>query len=165
VNWQETINHPGYFRIYFSTAGDTNFTQLAQITDNQNGGGLHNFTAQVTLPNVTCTDCTLQVIQYMTESDPPSLYFACADLQLVGAGPTGTPAATTAPTPTPNPAGGTAMPATTAAATAGGRGLKSAGDRGAFGCGSTGARGVNASMGFALALPIVGLLRKRKRKE
>lgn len=57
------------------------------------------YTWQVTLPNVECDNCTLQIIQVMTENgkapyDPSAagandLYYTCIDLVLAGAGATG----------------------------------------------------------------------------
>lgn len=82
VQWEETINHPGRFEIYFSPANDANFVLLRTVVDTQNGG-LN--TASITLPTAPCAACTLQLIQVMTE-DPnnPSLYYSCADIQLTG---------------------------------------------------------------------------------
>ena len=83
VSWEETINHPGRFEIYFSPANDANWVLLKTIVDVQNGGF---GSATITLPSAPCTACTLQMIQVMTE-DPnnPSLYYSCADIQLTGA--------------------------------------------------------------------------------
>lgn len=99
VEWEETINHPGRFEIYFSPANDTNFTLLKTIIDSQNGG--LNSTS-ITLPNEPCVSCTLQLIQVMTENpDSPSLYYSCADIQLI-AEPTKAPPLTS-PTPATSP--------------------------------------------------------------
>ena len=82
VQWEEVIDHPGRFEIYFSPANDVNFVLLKTVIDVQNGG-LNS--VNITLPNVTCTACTLQLIQVMTE-DPanPTLYYSCADIQMSG---------------------------------------------------------------------------------
>ena len=88
VDWEETVQHPGRFEFYFSQSGDSNFSYLATVIDDQNdpipaGGPNHVFTSTLTLPNVTCTDCTLQMVQVMTEnSASPSYYYSCADIQL-----------------------------------------------------------------------------------
>ncbi len=104
LNWEETIDHPGRFEIYFSQAGDTGFQLLKTVQDNQ-GAGVptpHQFSTTVTLPNVTCTDCTLQLIQVMTENPAnPSLYFSCADIRLQSG--TTNPSPTPAPAPSPAP--------------------------------------------------------------
>jgi hypothetical protein len=102
VDWQETINHPGYFEFYFSSAGDANFIKLATVNDNQNGSAdlPHNFSTMLTMPNGNCTGCTLQMIQVMTEVPAsPSFYYSCADIELST---TAAPAPTT-PLPTPSP--------------------------------------------------------------
>ncbi len=105
VNWEEVIDHPGRYEFYFSSASDQNFMLLATIPDTATGALPHQYTTQLTLPNVTCTDCTLQMIQVMTENpNMPSLYFSCADMKLeAGAQPTATPAPTATPVATPLP--------------------------------------------------------------
>lgn len=111
VDWEETVQHPGYYEFYFSEAGDASFQWLGTVNDNQDGaivGGVsHKFSTTLTMPTVTCTSCTLQMIQVMTE-DPaaPSNYYSCADINLTDSspGPSPTPAPTPTPTPTPTPA-------------------------------------------------------------
>ena len=86
VEWEETINHPGNFRIAFSPANDQGFDDnvLYQVNDNQDDANLpHYYSATITLPNQACEGCTLQLIQYMTERTPPTLYYSCADIRLV----------------------------------------------------------------------------------
>ncbi|MBC7369985.1 MAG: lytic polysaccharide monooxygenase [Bdellovibrionaceae bacterium] len=104
IEFEETIFHPGRFEIYFSPAGEANFTLLKTIPQNpaNNSGNVpHQFLTSVTLPNVTCTDCTLQLIQVMLENPAvPSLYYSCADLQLKAAG---TPSTTPTPVASPTP--------------------------------------------------------------
>lgn len=97
VQWEETINHPGYFKIGFSKAGDKDFEILVpKIEDTQNepinnmDKPSHIYSAEVKLPDIECTDCTLQLVQVMTdvstapeESLPPSaFYYSCSDIQL-----------------------------------------------------------------------------------
>jgi len=106
VNWEETIDHPGRYEFYFSPANDQNFgPALRVVIDNQDtpvvNGQYHQYSTTVTLPNVQCANCTLQMIQYMTETNPPSLYYSCADLQ-VGNNPPPNPVP--GPTPGPGPA-------------------------------------------------------------
>lgn len=97
VTWKETIGHPGHYRIAFDPNGTglfkdpTSFTDVAMtpgvlvnnITDKT---GTQTYTQQVTLPNVECTNCTLQVIQVMTDKAPygdgNDLYYQCADIVL-----------------------------------------------------------------------------------
>jgi MYXO-CTERM domain-containing protein len=92
VAWTETVDHPGHYRIAFDDNGndsfqlpnrpDDNFPQtlVDQIADRPSGG---SYTQQITLPNMTCTNCTLQLIQVMTTTVPyNSFYFQCADIVL-----------------------------------------------------------------------------------
>jgi hypothetical protein len=102
VDWEETINHPGYYEFYFSPANDANFTLIKTVPDDQNGTNdlPHEFHNTVTLPNTPCDACTLQMIQVMTENPAaPTYYYSCADIQLT----TQTPPPP-APSPTPAPA-------------------------------------------------------------
>jgi hypothetical protein len=80
VKWNETFAHPGYYRISFSAANDTNWVILKDDILNPSGTQPGSFT--VTLPSEPCTACTLQLIQVMTESSPPTNYYSCADLVL-----------------------------------------------------------------------------------
>lgn len=107
IDWQETVQHPGRFEIYFSQSGDTNFTLLKTIIDTKDSSTdlPHNYNDMIQLPNVVCDTCTLQLIQVMTENPAsPSLYYSCADIQLqAGPGPTPTPIPSPAPMPGPSP--------------------------------------------------------------
>lgn len=82
VKWEETIAHPGYYRIAFSPGMDQGFDQHVLADQLPNPSGVQSGQAQVTLPDLECTQCTLQLIQVMTESNPPSNYYSCADLTL-----------------------------------------------------------------------------------
>jgi hypothetical protein len=108
VDWEETVQHPGRFEFYISTANDTGFTWLATFIDNQDGAILsasHKFTTTLTMPTTTCTACTLQMIQVMTENpSAPSNYYSCADISLIDGIPSPTPTPTPTPVPTPTPA-------------------------------------------------------------
>jgi len=51
------------------------------------GRGESDYVVTVTLPNMTCDNCTLQVIQVMTDKEPfttpgDDIYYQCADLVL-----------------------------------------------------------------------------------
>jgi hypothetical protein len=103
VNWQETINHPGRFLFSYSVDNDQTFTQIAEVLDDQDGGGIHNFSTQITVPNITCTNCTFRMVQSMEENPAnPSLYFSCADVTILPAD-TPTTTSTTIETPTTLP--------------------------------------------------------------
>jgi MYXO-CTERM domain-containing protein len=123
VRLNETIDHPSHYRIAFNPNGDDFEDPTSK--DDKNGG--HPFVlldnivdedadqqnVQVTLPNMTCENCTLQLIQVMYDKgangfggadgvgtdDNDDLYYACADIVLkgapVGGGDAGTPDAGT----------------------------------------------------------------------
>ncbi len=97
VTWEETIYHPGRYEFYFSQSGDSNFTLLKTVPNGVNNTPVpHQFSTTLALPNVACDDCTLQMIQVMTENpNNPSNYYSCADMQLKAIG-------TTPPTPAPS---------------------------------------------------------------
>lgn len=112
VTWAETINHPGHFRIAFQPNGDTfslppvgtavgNYPSAAEdqtgMVDGPTGTMIladiipdGTLSKQITLPNMECTNCTLQFIQVMTNNPPyqpaitnqNDLYFNCADITL-----------------------------------------------------------------------------------
>lgn len=102
VTWTETTNHPSYYRLAFDVDGDDGFPLFTGPGIGQEGddpiascpidglvilayeledraGGSH--TRQLTLPDVECESCTLQLVQYMYDSRSP-YYFQCADLAL-----------------------------------------------------------------------------------
>jgi hypothetical protein len=104
VQWDEVIDHPGYYRVAFSPANDANFDAnvLAAKVDDVNG--VHAYETTVTVPNIECTQCTIQLIQYMTENSPPSLYYSCADVEIrKGPVPSPTPGPSIKPNPAPIP--------------------------------------------------------------
>lgn len=96
IEWEETINHPGWYRIAFSPSGDTGFDANVlkdNITDTQNGSvtysdpsTFHKYSTTVTLPETLCESCTLQLIQVMTDRNPPTNYYSCADIRIVEGG-------------------------------------------------------------------------------
>jgi hypothetical protein len=131
VEWNETVNHPGHFRIAFSEKGQVfpaptldpmpvSAQILADdIPDNKSGGA---FSHTVTLPNVSCDTCTLQLIQVM--SDSGTYYYQCADLILKAGGSGG--------------AGGTTGSGGTSSGGKGGQGSGGKASAGAGGSTSTG---------------------------
>jgi hypothetical protein len=100
VTWEETIHHPGRFEFYFSQAGDANFTLLKTVENTQNDNNVpHQYSTTIALPNVSCANCTFQMIQVMTENPAsPTNYYSCADMQLTAS------ASSPVTTPTPPPA-------------------------------------------------------------
>ncbi len=107
VRWNEYIQHPGHFRIAFDPEGDDDFVDPATMTELYSNGAVlldgipdqgpdrGDYAVEVTLPDVTCDDCTLQVIQVMYDKPPYTtpgndIYYQCADLVLkVGGAPKG----------------------------------------------------------------------------
>lgn len=100
VQWNETIDHPGHYRLMFDLDGEDGFPfpvglddelegVLANYIPDRAGGGI--YTQEVTLPDVECDNCTLQLIQVMKAAPPyvvDDFYFQCADITLaVGGGP------------------------------------------------------------------------------
>jgi predicted carbohydrate-binding protein with CBM5 and CBM33 domain len=89
VRWNETINHTAHYRIAFDVDGNDDFVPPSGRDDLNNSpavladgiadmrGG--SYTYQVTLPDVECENCTLQLIQVMYEGGN---YFQCADIAL-----------------------------------------------------------------------------------
>lgn len=144
VTFDELIDHPGHYRIAFDPAGDAALAPprwdagtstwsnpagvqvLADLIPDA-AGGLTHASVQVTLPDVECAACTLQLIQVMTDKPPldgaDDFYYQCADLVL-----TRTPGDPPPPPPAPGPPSG--------------------------GCGSTGAAGGWLALLAALLLAV-----------
>lgn len=107
VRWNEYIDHPGHYRIAFDADGDDDFVDPATmmefysndavLLDNIPDQGRDNpyYSATVTLPDIECDNCTLQLIQVMYDKPPYTTpgndnYYQCADLVLrVGGAPDG----------------------------------------------------------------------------
>ena len=108
VVWLETFEHPGHYRLAFdddgqdfpvpptvapgSTAGMPTVL-VDPIADIQGPGIPRMYSHTITLPNIECDNCTLQLIQMMADrapytTDPLSddVYYQCADLTLASAG-------------------------------------------------------------------------------
>ncbi len=108
VEWTETVEHPGHYRIAFDMDGevfplpnnpndDFDVILVDQIEDRNVNGADRTYEQEITFPDVECDTCTLQLIQIMTTNVPyNSFYFQCADIELRGpdlpdAGAAGTP--------------------------------------------------------------------------
>lgn len=100
VSWEETIDHPGHYRVAYSAgspAPDNDFDQNILANNINNPAGEQALqSVSITLPNLACSNCTLQLIQVMTNTNPPSNYYSCADFALVAPPDAGTPDAGTA---------------------------------------------------------------------
>lgn len=97
IDFDEYIDHPGHYRVAFDADGTDDFVDpagfddlytndavlLDGIEDREDGG---DYTIDVTLPDVECTNCTLQIMQVMTDKPPygdgNDLYYECIDLVL-----------------------------------------------------------------------------------
>jgi hypothetical protein len=104
LEWEETVQHPGRYEFSISLANDQSFIQLLIVPDVQdNAGDLpHQYKAFLTVPNITCEDCTLQMIQVMTENPAsPRNYYSCADIRIINGNPVPTPTPIVTPLPTP----------------------------------------------------------------
>jgi hypothetical protein len=107
VEWDETTDHPGHYRIAFDDSGDDVFVNPNNPGDNfaftlkepiaDKVGGHYRQT--ITLPSKPCTSCTLQLMQIMTTAVPyNSFYYQCADIVIGEGGGSGVD-----PDPDPDP--------------------------------------------------------------
>ena len=107
VKWQETIYHPGHFRLALTTdraqlidpmvTTDSAGISVAAAIDDppsapvlqdglypRTGSGTSGrlFEQQLTLPNTPCASCTLQLIQFMADHAAPYIYHHCAEVAI-----------------------------------------------------------------------------------
>jgi len=99
VEWDEYIDHPSHYRIAFDQDGDDDFVDPATMQELYSNDsvlldGIEDeapsdplYRASVTLPEVECDSCTLQLIQVMYDKPPyevggNDIYYQCADLVL-----------------------------------------------------------------------------------
>ena len=111
VEFDETVHHPGWFRIAlaedpkdfeeieFPNAGNCNYDMSKVPTephgnvlkdgfgmDTNIGGANRKFMEMVKLPDTPCEKCTLQVIQVMADAlhaPPGCVYYHCAELKIL----------------------------------------------------------------------------------
>lgn len=95
VKWRETINHPSHYRISIDLDGqdgfedpasqDDFFTNDLVLADNIADGGTP-YETTITIPNMDCDNCTLQLIQVMYDKPPygdgNDMYYQCADITI-----------------------------------------------------------------------------------
>jgi len=102
VTWTETIDHPGHYRVSFDDDGNDSFvdpkayddfyTAPSVLLDNiaDKTGSMQMYAQVITLPNKECTNCTLQVLQVMTDKPPfgdgNEFYYQCADIVISAGG-------------------------------------------------------------------------------
>lgn len=106
VSWTEPIPHPGYFRIGIAM-NDADFrTPTAVLNSNgtdclsapiespvsyptlvdglfQHSTSMAPYTTTVTVPMISCNNCKLQLMQFMSSHAPPCFYYQCAVLRIV----------------------------------------------------------------------------------
>lgn len=108
VTWQETILHPGHFRLSIAT-NQAHFMTPTPVLDNggtncasapiessptyptiADGLFVHTaaapngtYSATLTVPMMSCENCTLQLMQFMASHSPPCFYYQCANLRIV----------------------------------------------------------------------------------
>jgi uncharacterized protein (TIGR03382 family) len=103
VEWDETVEHPGHFRVSFDDDGDDDLVDPADYDDyyaskavlvdeiadrDVDVDGNPRYSMQVKLPDIECDNCTLQLIQVMSDKPPwgpeggNDIYYQCADLVL-----------------------------------------------------------------------------------
>lgn len=102
LRFEEFVDHAGRFRVAFDPDGadmaDFNSNVLMDMPDPRGTGG-QVWEMEVKLPDTTCTNCTLQLVQAMevdTETPiadpaPVSSYYSCVDIELVAPGTLGNP--------------------------------------------------------------------------
>lgn len=89
VKWEETVDHPGKYLVNLSVANDSDFVLFAQEMDVEDAGTLpHLYTKAISVPDIDCDTCTLQLVQVM-EEDPlsPTYHYSCADIKIVASTP------------------------------------------------------------------------------
>ena len=90
VEFQETINHPGHYRIAFSPADDLNFDTYVLVDNIPDTTNTGSYKQEITFPpSLVCSACTLQLIQVMTAStnpQPGDYYYSCSDIQITNPG-------------------------------------------------------------------------------
>lgn len=110
IRWEEFVPHPGHYRISFDADGfddfvdpaayDDFYTNEAVLLDNiPDMEGTMMYEQEITLPDVECDNCTLQVVQMMTDKPPygdgNDLYYQCIDIILTAGATTDTEDPTT----------------------------------------------------------------------
>lgn len=127
--WEETIQHLGYFVFQISSDNGTNWTTIAEYDDDQNNNATpHLYPSaakanfRVPLPaNLVCDSCVVRFIQHMNETKVAHAnvmdnvdYFSCADIKIVAANGGGTPPPPPPVTPpAPTPSGNSSQSSTT----------------------------------------------------
>ncbi len=81
IQFKEIILHPGYFTVNFSGSNDESFKLIQRFE--KSAIPRDTYLKKLTMPYELCTDCTLQLIQFMTENPAvPTFYYSCTDITL-----------------------------------------------------------------------------------
>lgn len=106
VRWTETIGHPGHFRIGIARSPADFVTPTAVVMNNDcksapieanpqyptlvDGLFVHTNapsnvprSTTITVPMMSCENCTLQLLQFMSNHVPGCFYYQCANLRIV----------------------------------------------------------------------------------
>ena len=102
LHWEETVDHNGWYELYFSETGPCNVNNrnfdsnlktdcwrpVTKVMDTQNNGisgtNYHKYSFQYKLPNVNCENCVFQLRQVMG-GNVNNLYYSCHKVKLSGA--------------------------------------------------------------------------------
>jgi hypothetical protein len=95
VEWEETIEHPGWYRLAWSPDGETGYDDniIADNISDTTGSVTrsdpttwHRYSKTITVPDTECDKCSIQLIQVMNENPAnPRNYYSCADVRIVKA--------------------------------------------------------------------------------
>lgn len=164
VQWTERVGHPGHYRI--SIAADraqlVDPTPVVMMNDCKSapiqaapvapviadglfpkivGATNMMYEHEITIPNMKCDRCTLQVLQFMSKHMPSCFYYHCADIRITDGTDGGLPAADSG---TPDRAG---SPGDSGGAGGSGGMVGAGGAGGTAGAGSGGRGGAPATGG------------------
>jgi hypothetical protein len=113
IAFTESIQHNSHYRVSLSSTGDAGFVDPTGYEDRELAandllqseddpapapptGEAEEHSVTVTLPSEPCEECTLQLIQVMTDKPPwgsgggADIYYQCADIVIVAGSDTGT---------------------------------------------------------------------------
>jgi hypothetical protein len=174
LQWQETIGHPGHFRIAIAAnRADLMGPDPVVVANDCKSAAIQNppvapiiadglfprsvgmtgqmYEYEITVPNMVCDRCTLQVVQFMSQHPPSCFYYHCADLQITAAG-----------AASDGGAGGTSGSGASGAGGSGSGGVAPPTSPGGGCLAVAGARPASGPAALAVALLLLSLLRRRR---
>ena len=81
LEFEEFINHPGYYEIQFSEGSEDEFKKIASIPDTLDVVEFWEYPYIV--PEIECASCILRIRMTMTDKKPPNLYYhSCFDFSI-----------------------------------------------------------------------------------